>query len=134
MTTVVLPEASNVFSDLGFATANTGLPAGTFRGKSVRNAITSAASPGAVADCEVNIITSASATTTYGVQLVATVQNGIEQRVINNGGTVQTVYPPTGGTIDAGSANAGVTVAAAANSGKSFLQTGSLTYITSSLT
>ncbi len=134
MTVAVLTEGSNAFSDLGFKVANTGLPAGSFTSKSIRNAITSAASPGAVADCDINIITSANATTTYGVQLVATVQNGIEQRVVNNGGTIQTVYPPTGGQIDAGGANVGVTIAAAANSGKTFLQTGSLTYITSSLT
>lgn len=129
-----LTEGSNIFTDLGFAVGNAGLPALEFRTKTVTNAITSTASSGVALVSEINIISAANSTTTYGVSLPAIVAPGIEVRVINNGGTVQTVYPPTGGTIDGGSVNAGVTVAAAANSGKTFLQTGSLTYITSSLT
>ena len=129
-----LAEGGNVFTDLGFLQANVGLPALQFPTKSITNAITSTASSGVALTCAINIISVANSTTTYGVSLPALVLTGMECRVINNGGTIQTVYPPTGGTIDGGSVNAGVTIAAAANSGKTFLQTVSITYITSSLT
>ncbi len=129
-----LSEPTNIFSDLGFQVANTGKANASFGTQTVTNNITSTASSGVALTSEINIITSANATTTYGVSLPALLLDGLTCRVINNGGTIQTVYPPTGGTIDGGSVNAGVTVAAAANSGKTFLQTGSLTYITSSLT
>lgn len=129
-----LSEGSNIFTDLGFVVGNSGKPSLEFYCNSVTNAITSTASSGVALTSEFNIISTANSTTTFGVSLPAIVQNGLEVRVINNGGTIQTVYPPTGGTIDGGSVNAGVTLAAAANSGKTFIQTGSLTYVTASLT
>lgn len=67
-----------------------------------------------------------------GVSLPIITAPGATVRVYNSTATVAEVYPPLGGTINGGSINAGVTLAAASGGtyGKgTFLQTAALTYI-----
>ena len=60
-----------------------------------------------------NVITTAAAST--GVLLRSDLSQGDSQVVVNYGANSVTVYPPVGGAINNGSANAGVAVAANGN-------------------
>lgn len=62
---------------------------------------------------DINIVTTAAAST--GVRLRSDLISGDSQEVVNYGANTLNVYPPTGGKINNGSANAAVTVAANAS-------------------
>lgn len=62
-----------------------------------------------VLSTDLNVVTSATATTAYGVILPVS-QPGDWITVANHSGTAITVYPPVGGAIAAGTTNAGFSV------------------------
>lgn len=92
-----------------------GLPWGTAAGVvgNVDNNLTAAGSTQATAllvSNDINVVTTTAAST--GVILRSDLSAGDSQEVVNYGASTLTVYPPVGGKINNGSANAGVSVAA----------------------
>jgi hypothetical protein len=91
-----------------------GLPWGTAAGVvgQVDNNLTAAGTTQATALAignDINVVTTAAAST--GVILRSDLAAGDSQEVVNYGANTLTVYPPVGGKINNGSANAGVTIA-----------------------
>lgn len=111
-----MPFPSTIFEDIGVSK------------RSFANALTIVSTASTAATCaeapaEVNII-SVGTTSTAGYRLPTITNPGLDVKFINNSGTIMTVYPPTGGKINGGSVDAGITVAAAVGSAKSFIQDG----------
>lgn len=125
---------STIFNDEGFLMANQGVTVGNYFADSIAQGITAAGSTALTATpltSQFNIVSVGVAAT--GVRLpavtnLADMPPGTEIAVISNGGTVITVYPPTGGKLNGGSVDAGITIAATAGSVARFVNTGSLAY------
>jgi hypothetical protein len=125
--------ASNLFSSDGFFVAGCTPSAGALLCESMDTGVAAAGSTQGTATAIVsNITVLTSVPASSGVVLPAGVTPGVRFVVLNNTATAATVYPPVGGTLNGGSANAGITVAAASGGvpGKAvWLQTAALTYI-----
>ena len=125
--------STNTFTNTGFVMVDDTPNSGHVVCHSIDASITAGGSNAATATLlvsSVNVVTTAAAST--GVALPAVVAPGAMIDVFNNTGTVFTAYPPAGGTINGGSINAGVTIAAVSSgvAGKgSFIQTAALTYL-----
>jgi len=107
---------STIFEDIGLSQ------------KTFSNALSIVSTASTAATCaevpsELNIITTGT-TSTGGYRLPPQNSPGRIVGFINNSGTICTVYPPTGGKIDGGSVDAGVTVSATTGSFKQFVMDG----------
>src|ERR1700722_19879482 len=112
--------AGNIFSDVGFKAQNGAPPSGLIAARgSIDTGLTavgSSQSGGLALVSQVNVISTS--TTTTGIATVLPVGfKGASVDVINSSSNALSVYPPSGGTINGGSANAADagTVAAASS-------------------
>lgn len=111
-----MPFPSTIFEDIGVSK------------RSFANALTIVSTASTAATCaeapaELNII-AVGTTTTGGYRLPTVTNPGLTVEFVNNSGTICTIYPPTGGVLNALAADTGITIAAAAGSNKRFVQTG----------
>lgn len=126
--------SSNFFSAQGFVYTDTTPNSGHLICDSIDTAIAAAGTTAAGATplvSSVNVLGAVPASS--GVSLPSEVASGANIKVLNNTATAVTVYPPLGGTINGGSINAGISLAAASGGvpGRAvYLQTAALTYIT----
>lgn len=111
---------SNIFSDLGFTAQNGTPPSGALAARgSIDTGLTAVgASQGAGLQLVSQINVVSTSTTTTGIATVLPVGfKGATLDVVNSSANALSVYPPSGGTINGGSANAvdAGTVAAASS-------------------
>lgn len=125
--------ATNLWSDDGFVVMNMTPPSGLLNCESIDTGLVAAGNSAGTALALVsstNLIATAAAST--GVRLPSVVAPGAMVRVLNGGANAVTVYPPTGGKVNGGSANAADASTVAAVSGgvpgrQTYIQDGTLT-------